>query len=47
VQLTALVPQLMSAVKLGRDLLKQFGSLRAIVQAPVTALLGVKGMLDV
>lgn len=33
-----------SAVELGRDLLKQFGSLRAMVEAPVIALLGVKGM---
>jgi DNA repair protein RadC len=33
-----------SAVELGRNLLKQFGSLRAMVEAPVLALLGVKGM---
>jgi len=33
-----------SAVELGRDLLKQFGSLRAMVEAPVIALLGVKGL---
>ena len=33
-----------SAVELGRDLLKLFGSLRAMVEAPVIALLGVKGL---
>ena len=33
-----------SAVELGRDLLKQFGSLRAMVEAPVIALLEVKGL---
>ncbi|MEK7382376.1 MAG: DNA repair protein RadC, partial [Elusimicrobiota bacterium] len=33
-----------SAVELGRDLLKQFGSLRALIEAPVIALLGVKGL---
>ena len=33
-----------SAVELARHLLKQFGSLRAMVEAPVIALLGVKGM---
>jgi len=33
-----------SAVELGRDLLKQFGSLRAMIEAPVIALLGVKGL---
>ena len=33
-----------SAVELGRDLLKQFGSLRAMVEAPVIALLDVKGL---
>jgi len=33
-----------SAVELARDLLKQFGSLRAMVEAPVIALLDVKGM---
>src|SRR3990170_3643152 len=33
-----------SAVELARDLLKQFGSLRAMVEAPVIALLGIKGL---
>ena len=33
-----------SAVELGRNLLKQFGSLRAMVEAPVIALLEVKGL---
>lgn len=33
-----------SAVELGRQLLKQFGSLRAMVEAPVIALLEVKGL---
>jgi DNA repair protein RadC len=33
-----------SAVELARDVLKQFGSLRAMVEAPVIALLGVKGL---
>jgi len=33
-----------SAVELGRDLLKLFGSLRAMVEAPVIALLEVKGL---
>jgi DNA repair protein RadC len=33
-----------SAVELGRVLLKQFGSLRAMVEAPVIALLEVKGL---
>ena len=33
-----------SAVELARDLLKLFGSLRAMVEAPVVALLGVKGL---
>ena len=33
-----------SAVELGRDLLKQFGSLRTMIEAPVIALLGVKGL---
>lgn len=33
-----------SAVELGRDLLKQFGSLRAMVEAPVIALLDIKGL---
>jgi DNA repair protein RadC len=33
-----------NAVDLGRQLLKQFGSLRAMVQAPVLALLDVKGL---
>ncbi len=33
-----------SAVELGRDLLKRFGSLRAMVEAPVIALLDVKGL---
>jgi DNA repair protein RadC len=33
-----------SAVELGRQLLKQFGSLRAMVEAPVIALLDVKGL---
>jgi len=33
-----------SAVELARDLLRQFGSLRAMVEAPVIALLGVKGL---
>ena len=33
-----------SAVDLARDLLKQFGSLRAMVEAPVIALLDVKGL---
>ncbi|MCL6561201.1 MAG: DNA repair protein RadC [Firmicutes bacterium] len=33
-----------SAVELGRQLLQQFGSLRAMVEAPVLALLEVKGL---
>lgn len=33
-----------SAVELGRELLKQFGSLRAMIEAPVIALLDVKGL---
>src|SRR5205807_5151326 len=33
-----------SAVELGRQLLKQFGSLRGMVEAPVIALLNVKGL---
>jgi DNA repair protein RadC len=33
-----------SAVELSRQLLKQFGSLRAMVEAPVLALLDVKGL---
>jgi len=33
-----------NAVELGRQLLQQFGSLRAMVEAPVIALLDVKGM---
>jgi DNA repair protein RadC len=33
-----------SAVELGRQLLKRFGSLRAMVEAPVLALLEVKGL---
>lgn len=33
-----------SAVELGRQLLKQFGSLRAMVEAPIIALLEVKGL---
>ena len=33
-----------SAVELGRQLLKRFGSLRAMVEAPVIALLDVKGL---
>lgn len=33
-----------SAVELGRQLLKQFGSLRAMVEAPVVALLKIKGL---
>ncbi len=33
-----------SAVELGRQLLKQFGSLRAMVEAPSVALLGIKGL---
>lgn len=33
-----------SAVELARELLKQFGSLRAMVKAPVIALLQVKGL---
>ncbi|MCB4756532.1 MAG: DNA repair protein RadC [Elusimicrobia bacterium] len=33
-----------SAVELARNLLKQFGSLRAMVEAPVIALLEVKGL---
>lgn len=33
-----------SAVELGRQLLKQFGSLRAMVQAPVLALLEIRGL---
>src|SRR2546427_382676 len=33
-----------SAVELGRQLLKRFGSLRAMVEAPVIALLEVKGL---
>lgn len=33
-----------NAVELARQLLKQFGSLRAMVEAPVIALLGVKGL---
>jgi DNA repair protein RadC len=33
-----------SAVELGRQLLKQFGSLRAMVEAPAVALLKVKGL---
>src|SRR5207249_2523273 len=32
------------AVEMARQLLKQFGSLRAMVEAPVIALLGVKGL---
>ena len=33
-----------NAVELGRQMLKQFGSLRAMVEAPVIALLEVKGL---
>jgi DNA repair protein RadC len=33
-----------SAVELGRQVLKQFGSLRAMVEAPTVALLEVKGL---
>src|SRR4030042_6716289 len=33
-----------NAVELGRLLLKQFGSLRAMAEAPLAALLGVKGL---
>ena len=33
-----------NAVEMARQLLKQFGSLRAMVEAPVIALLGVKGL---
>src|SRR5215471_20547297 len=33
-----------SAVELGRQLLQRFGSLRAMAEAPVTALLDVKGL---
>jgi len=33
-----------SAVELGRQLLKQFGSLRAMVEAPAVALLKIKGL---
>jgi DNA repair protein RadC len=33
-----------SAVELGRQLLKKFGSLRAMVEAPVIALLEIKGL---
>src|SRR5436853_3991321 len=33
-----------SAVELGRQLLKRFGSLRAMIEAPVLALLQVKGL---
>jgi DNA repair protein RadC len=33
-----------SAVQMGRDLLNRFGSLRAMVEAPVIALLDIKGM---
>lgn len=35
-----------SAVELGRQLLKRFGSLRAMVEAPVLALLDVKGLKE-
>ena len=35
-----------SAVELGRHLLKRFGSLRGMVEAPVLALLDVKGLKD-
>ena len=35
-----------SAVELGRQVLKRFGSLRAMVEAPVIALLDVKGLKD-
>src|SRR5215472_4873436 len=33
-----------NAVELGRQLLQRFGSLRAMAEAPVTALLDVKGL---
>jgi len=33
-----------SAVELGRQILKKFGSLRALVEAPLSALLDIKGM---
>ncbi len=33
-----------SAVQMGRELLKQFGSLRSMVEAPIIALLNVKGL---
>lgn len=33
-----------NAVELGRQLLKQFGSLRAMAEAPLSALLDIKGM---
>ncbi len=33
-----------SAVQMGRELLNQFGSLRAMVEAPIIALLNVKGL---
>ena len=33
-----------NAVEMARQLLKQFGSLRAMVEAPVIALLEVKGL---
>src|SRR5207248_6189937 len=33
-----------NAVEMARQLLKQFGSLRAMVEAPVIALMGVKGL---
>jgi DNA repair protein RadC len=35
-----------SAIELGRQVLKRFGSLRAMVEAPVIALLDVKGLKD-
>jgi len=33
-----------SAVELGRQIIKRFGSLRALVEAPLLALLDVKGL---
>lgn len=33
-----------SAVELGRQIIKQFGSLRAMVEAPILALLDIKGL---
>src|SRR4030042_176846 len=35
-----------SAVELGRQILKKFGSLRALAEAPLSALLDVKGLKD-